>query len=127
MMTPFLASHGPIIVDVILWGPAAHTNVRLALDTGATRTLIRDDALALIGVDSRSASMRAQVTMGNSVQFVRLVEVTRVEALGKTRDQLLVIAHTLPSSAGVDGVLGLDFLRLRRLTIDFRRGQIRLV
>lgn len=40
---------------------------------------------------------------------------------------LAVVAHTLPPSATVDGLLGLDFLRERLLTVDFRVGSISLV
>jgi hypothetical protein len=36
------------------------------------------------------------------------------------------IAHTLPPTAPVDGLLGLDFVRSQQLTIDFRAGQIEL-
>jgi hypothetical protein len=32
----------------------------------------------------------------------------------------------LPPGAGVDGLLGLDFLRGQSLTIDFRSGEITL-
>jgi hypothetical protein len=35
-----------------------------------------------------------------------------------------VLAHTLPPSAGVDGLLGLDFLRGQVLTVDFRSGRV---
>ena len=37
-----------------------------------------------------------------------------------------LICHTLPASVSVDGLLGLDFLRGQRLTIDFRAGRIAL-
>jgi hypothetical protein len=37
-----------------------------------------------------------------------------------------IIAHTLPPSATVDGLLGLDFFRGQQLNIDFRRGEITL-
>jgi len=35
-----------------------------------------------------------------------------------------VLGHTSPPSAGVDGLIGLDFFRDRNLLIDFRAGQI---
>ncbi len=35
-----------------------------------------------------------------------------------------VSCHTLPPSAGVDGLLGLDFFRGERLTVDFRTGRL---
>ncbi len=37
-----------------------------------------------------------------------------------------VLAYSLPASASVSGLLGLDFLRDHLLTIDFRTGQMDL-
>jgi hypothetical protein len=37
-----------------------------------------------------------------------------------------VIGHALRTNSGVDGLLGLGFLRNHVLTIDFRAGQIDL-
>ncbi len=64
--------------------------------------------------------------MGSTVQYVSKVVIDRIEALGEQQEQFPVVAHTIPASAGVDGLLGLDFLRDRRLTLDFRRGRITL-
>ncbi len=41
-------------------------------------------------------------------------------------DRLPIVCHTLPSSAVIDGLLGLDFLRGQSLTIDFRNGLLTL-
>jgi hypothetical protein len=37
-----------------------------------------------------------------------------------------VVVHTVPSATRIDGLLGLDFLRDRRLISDFRAGEITL-
>ena len=46
--------------------------------------------------------------------------------LGRDCADFPVLAHTLPPSAGVDGLLGLDFVRGGRLTVDFRAGHVTL-
>ena len=46
---------------------------------------------------------------------------------GQERVDFAVLGHTLPPSAGVDGLLGLDFLRGQSLTVDFRTGHVTLV
>jgi hypothetical protein len=46
--------------------------------------------------------------------------------LGKEKSNFLVIAHDLPPTASIDGVLGLDFLREHIVTIDFKQGFIEL-
>jgi hypothetical protein len=66
------------------------------------------------------------VTTGSAIEYVPTVIVDRVIALGQTRVQFPILSHTLPPSAGVDGLLGLDFFRQHSLIIDFRTGIIEL-
>ena len=126
MRITFNAQQGLIIVPVRLWGAMGDTYARLALDTGATSTVVRTAILVSIGYDPAVAPERVQVTTGSGVEFVPRLAIDRIEALGKVRMNFPLICHTLPATAPVDGVLGLDFLRDRRLTIDFRRGRITL-
>ena len=49
-----------------------------------------------------------------------------LEVLGMTKPRFEVIAHALPVSTGVDGVLGLDFVRGHLLTIDLIQGWVSL-
>jgi predicted aspartyl protease len=126
MSVPFNSQHGLIIVRSRLWGPTGQTDVRLALDTGATSTVLRPSILVSIGYDPAAAPARLQMTTGSGVEFVARLPLDRREALGQQRSQFPVVAHTLPPTATIDGLLGLDFLRGRRLTIDFRRARITL-
>jgi predicted aspartyl protease len=121
----FDAQHGLIIVRAELWGPTGSGVLRLALDTGATSTLVNVALLVAIGYDPALTPARLQVTTGSGVEYVRTV-LQRVSALGQERRGFPVLAHTLPPSAGVDGLLGLDFLRSLNLSIDFRAGQVTL-
>lgn len=98
----------------------------MALDTGATRTMINVAHLVAAGYDPSLELDRVQVTTGSGVEFAALVKVNRIVALGQERLDLPVLAHTLPPTAGIDGLLGLDFLRNRLLEIDFRRGILSL-
>jgi predicted aspartyl protease len=111
MSVPFNPSYGLIIVPARLRGPTGETHLRLALDTGATSTVIRANALLSIGIDPAESKFLVQMTTGSSVQQSPKVSVDRIDALGQHHDDFLVIAHTIPTSAGVDGVLGLDFMR----------------
>ena len=63
---------------------------------------------------------------GSAVERVSKVVLTRLSALGQHRFGFPVVAHDVPPGAGVDGLLGLDFLRNHALTIDFRAGLITL-
>ena len=89
-------------------------------------TTVNASVLATIGYDPTQSPSRVRMTTGSGVGNVPILAISRIEALGHVRAGLSVLAHTLPPSAGIDGLLGLDFLRGQRLTIDFRTGDITL-
>lgn len=120
----FNPQDGLIIVSTRVFGPAGDAIVRLALDTGATSTLINTEVLVVIGYDPATAPDRLQITTGSGIEFCARLAVECLEALGRTLTSFPVLCHTLPPSARIDGLLGLDFLRGCYLGIDFRHGEI---
>lgn len=77
-----------------------------------------------LGYDPAIVSERIQMITGSGVEFVPRVVVAQIEAFGQNRQDFPVLCHTLPPSATVDGVLGLDFFRGKRLVLDFRSGLV---
>ena len=82
--------------------------------------------LVAIGYDPALVPDRVQVTTGSGVEFVPRVMLDRIMALGREYTGFPVLGHTLPPSAGIDSLLGLDFFRERSLTIDFHTGRVTL-
>ncbi len=124
MNEPFDPERGLIVVPAEVFGPSGSIILRMALDTGATGTMINVAPLAAIGYDPSLAPDRVQVTTGSGVEYAPRIPVARIKVLGEDRDQFPVLAHTLPPSASVDGLLGLDFLRGHIMGLDFRQGVI---
>lgn len=127
MSFSFDPQQGLIIVHAELWGPSGSVVLRLALDTGATGTVVNVGMLVAIGYDPALVPDRIQVTTGSGVEFVPRVTLGKIAALGQERTDFPVLGHTLPPSAGIDGLLGLDFFRGQSLNLDFRTGQVTLV
>jgi hypothetical protein len=100
--------------------------LRLILDTGATTSLIDRSILVTLGFDLAGATDLVPMTPGSGVVPVPRLVLTRLTALGHHRFGFPVLAHSLPAGAQVFGLLGLDFLRGRKLTIDFVAGQVDL-
>ena len=124
-MSPTFDPHqGLIIVPVEVWGPSGSAVLRLALDTGATVTVLNIAMLVALGYDPALSPTRVQVTTGSGVEYAPRVTLSRILAFEQERVDFPVLGHTLPPSAGVDGLLGLDFCRGRNLSIDFRAGQV---
>ena len=126
MTFAFNAQRGLAIVNAEVFGPSGSVVLRLALDTGATATMINAGPLVAIGYDPSLAPQRVQVTTGSGVEYVPRVQIARLKSQGQERMNFPALCHTLPPSASIDGLLGLDFLRGQKLIIDFRQGQLSL-
>lgn len=94
---------------------------------GSNSTLVNVGMLVAVGYDPGLAPDCIQVTTGSGLEFVPCVTLDKIAALGHERTKFRVLGRTLPPSAGVDGLPGLDFLRGQSLTLDFRTGQVTLV
>jgi hypothetical protein len=97
---PFDGDNGLVIVRAELFGPSGTQVLRLALDTGATATLINVGPLATVGYDPALTSERVQVTTGSNVEFLPQVEIARLSALGQTRMlslSLLILFRQAPA------------------------------
>ncbi|MBC7795987.1 MAG: clan AA aspartic protease [Pyrinomonadaceae bacterium] len=101
-------------------------NINLALDTGATATVISAKRLERLGYDLKNPEDEIYITTGSGLVFVPKVKIEKLTALGNTKENFLVVAHDLPPTVSVDGVLGLDFMRGHVLTVDFIQGFIEL-
>lgn len=126
MSFAFNPYQGLIVVQAELWGASGKGILSLALDTGATSTLVNQSRLMQLGYDPSTVPDRLQIITGSGIEFVPQIAVSKIAALGQERPNFLVLAHTLPPSATVDGLLGLDFFRGQNLIIDFRSGRITL-
>jgi predicted aspartyl protease len=126
MKITFDPTQGLIVIPTRLHGLQIDTVVRLALDTGATGSMINWDVAVLLGYDPASAKERIQVTTGSGVEFAPRIVVKKVEVLGRSLENFQMLCHTLPPSATVDGLLGLDFFRGVRLVVDLQAGIITL-
>ena len=121
MSVPFQPEYGLIIVPVSLAGPKVSGSIRCALDTGSTDTLISTVVLELLGYDVASTANFVDVTTASGSQLAPQVAIQGIRALGFDRKDFTILGLTLPPTAGVDGLLGLDFLRGLSPNVDFRR------
>lgn len=103
MSLRFNAGTGLIIVPTKLWGPRGDTIVQLALDTGATGSVVNSDVVVLLGYDPAVARARVRMITGSGVEYVSRLTVEKIEALGQLRQSFPILCHTLPPSATVDG------------------------
>ena len=127
MSSFFKRRRGLIIVRARVWNARGSLTLNLALDTGASDTLISAARLEEAGFDLAASSQTVQITTGSGLATAPIIEIARLQALDGERLNFPVLAHNLPPTATIDGLLGLDFMRDHLLTVDFRTGQLSLI
>ena len=99
------------------------TPVRLLLDTGADRTVVAPRALVAAGVSITRGTTAGQIVGVTGSTDVQGVTLESLE-VGEARvSRLAIISHDI-NQAGIDGLLGRDFLEQFKVTIDGSRGQV---
>jgi hypothetical protein len=126
MKFSFKTDYGLVYVRVEISCGDREAILNLALDTGASATIVSAKKLAEVGYELDKPEDEIYITTGSGLIFVPKITIEKLTALGKTKEKFIVIAHDLPPTASVDGVLGLDFLRGNVLTVDFMKGEIGL-
>jgi predicted aspartyl protease len=100
-----------IYLGAQIFGPAGFENAYLALDTGAGFTMIRSDILRTIGYNVDALPQSVSIVTASKPEPAKALVVEKLEALDQTLKDFFIVCHDLPPESGVDGVLGLNFLR----------------
>ncbi len=126
MTLRFNPSAGTIVVTAVISGNSTEAAARLALDTGANMTMLNRGLASNLGYDLESPDRMVRIATASGIVRAPQLAIRRLQALGNERLEFPIICHSLPRGVGVDGLLGLDFFRGQRLTLDFREGLITL-
>ena len=122
---PLLSEAGLLIVYVRLTGPKGSRLVRLALDTGATATMIPPKAALAIGVNPARSTASRETLTASGKELIPLVVIPRFQIFEETFRRITVACHELPAESPIDGLLGLDLLIRLRAAIDLAKPSIR--
>jgi predicted aspartyl protease len=118
-----------IVVDLLLEAADGRSSlvIPVVLDTGASMTIIATDIIGRLGYDPANPALdRQRIVTGSGIEYAPRTTVRSGTAIGQKVANLDVLCHDLPPESGVDGLLGLNFLRHFKLTIRFRKGIIDL-
>ncbi|MGH7214350.1 MAG: retroviral-like aspartic protease family protein, partial [Tepidisphaeraceae bacterium] len=94
-ISPFDLIQGLVVIQARISGPRRRGTARLAIDTGATRTIISPVLLTEVGYDVVGAE-ETTITTGSGVEWVTRVDLTEIEAIRVKRLQFTVVSHALP-------------------------------
>ncbi len=111
-----------IVVEPELEGENVTEIIKMALDTGATYTMIPWKIARVLGLKPEISERRVDITTASGVESVPLINLKSITLFDKKVDNMDVVIHDLPSRSYVDGLLGLSFLKNFKICLDFREG-----
>ena len=85
--------------------------MKVAIDTGATYTMLPPDLLLDIGYDPTTTQKHLELSTASGLVIVPLVRVRFLKCLGIAVKDAEVVAHHLPQESPVEGLVGLNVLR----------------
>ena len=111
-----------IVLRVTLEGEDIEKKIDMALDTGATYTMVPWDIADVLGYEPGISKELVPMITASGVERAPLITVKSLNVLGMTAHNIKTIIHDLPEKSYVDGLLGLSFLRRFKFCLDFREG-----
>ncbi len=115
-----------IVVYVTLTGPRTQRTVKMALDTGATHTLIPFEVALGLELDPAASRRRMDIVTASGTLFAPVVRIPTLQLIGQTLQDVEVVCHDLPPNSPVAGLLGLDVLSHFNLRLAFLRRSLEL-
>lgn len=117
---------GMVRLRIHVQGPGGWQSIAALLDTGAAMTVVHPELLGLIGYNLNGWRESQAIVTASRRETMAVVNVQTIAALGQTKYGYPIGIFALPAATGVQALLGLDFFRGSRLTIDFQSGTLEL-
>lgn len=115
-----------IIVNARLYGPRGYRPLSLAFDTAASETHIVPEIIDDLGYSPRQGVAITSVRSAIGKEQGYLLRVARFVSLGFSFSDFVIHVHDLPDGIGIDGLLGLSFLRRFNYEVRSEEGRIRV-
>ena len=85
--------------------------LRLALDTGASYTMLPPEKLVTVGYTPHTATRTVEILTASGSEWTPLIQISSLRFLGCEVNDLDIVSHALPPTSPVEGLLGLNALQ----------------
>jgi len=116
----------PVVTLYVTLSYLQTRRILMALDTGATYTIIPWDIAEAIGYEPAYSRKKVTIITASGIEKAPLIVVDRISVLGKEAKNVECVVHDLPEQSRIDGLLGLSFLRRFKICIDFKSGLLEI-
>ncbi len=107
---------------VTIEGVKEKRKIKMALDTGASYTMIPWEVVEVLGYETQLSKNSTSLITASGVEKAPVIKVKSMEVLEKQGKEVPTVVHDLPERSYVDGLLGLSFLRNFEVRLDFKKG-----
>ena len=119
-------THGIILCRARLNCGKRSILIKLAVDTGASFTMVSLEAALAIGLDPSKAGRHIEISTANGIVFAPVITIPSLECFGAQVKHIEVVCHNLPPESPVEGLLGLNFLKAAKVVLDFKRNVLEI-
>jgi Aspartyl protease len=112
---------------IIVFAQVDGYEVRLALDTGASDTVIDLTALMIAGYRKNDSVSQVELETAKGIIVADVFEVNEIDALNISHKTFKICSYDFLANnilTDIDGVLGLDFFMGRKLCIDLDKFEL---
>jgi predicted aspartyl protease len=125
-VTSFDATRDLIVVEARVWGAHRDTALSLAIDTASSATVISPEIIDELGYSPRDGESITTVSSAVGKERGYTLKVSRFAALGFEMPEYQVHVFDLAAGHGIDGLIGLSFLRHFNYKARSIEGRIRV-
>jgi clan AA aspartic protease (TIGR02281 family) len=115
-----------IILRPVFSGPKGKCRIEMALDTGATFTMIPWNIAEKLGYDPALSKRRIHLVTASTTEVVPLITIKSIKLMGFEINDIEIACHDLPEKSRVEGLLGLNFLRNFNIDLYLKNGTLEL-
>ena len=123
---PLLKDASIIVLNVFVKHKERQKKIRMALDTGATYTIIPQEVAETLKLIPELTKKEKEIITASGTEKVPLVHLPIVRVGNAEAQQVKAIIHDLPSKSHVDGLLGLSFLKYFNVHLNFKEGNLKI-
>ena len=114
-----------IVVEVKISGKNLTATAQLVFDTGASLVILPWKITNALGIKI-DPNNTIQTATASNIETVPVVIIPEMSVLGQKIKNVKAIVKDLPEGSGVDGLLGLSFIKNFNVKIDFKKGILTL-
>jgi clan AA aspartic protease (TIGR02281 family) len=124
MSVSFGFARGKLILPPVHMRHAVQVRPVMALDTGARLTVITPRIAQELGFSPDELEPEVRIIGATGSASAAMLRVASVSLRGEEVRNVRVLCHPLPPMLGLDGILGLSFLRHFNIVIDHEKETV---